>query len=231
MREIVFVKKLIDDLGDIAGIDKIKEIIDNKPNDQDAKYYVHEHTENFGGLFGFYTNKCIIGHHDLNTHIRVASLVVILDAINVVKGFGGVEKTLGHAFSPECYEMKLKILEKVSIYQKVFSKKYIEDENYVNSLPNGDLYDPPERIMCAVNASSCEINLLGVRHGDDFMWSYIADAELNPSIFKREGFLTTKGRFVTRQEAWKIAVEQRQIVRRCGNDTADGGTLYSENLY
>lgn len=53
--------------------------------------------------------------------------------------------------------------------------------------------------------------------------------------FKRDeeiqGFLTSKYRFVDRIEAWKIAVEQNQIVRRVGNDTEDGGTLYSENLY
>ena len=46
-----------------------------------------------------------------------------------------------------------------------------------------------------------------------------------------QGFVTSKGRFVGRQEAWKIAVDQKQIVRRVGGDDSDGGTLYSENLY
>lgn len=53
--------------------------------------------------------------------------------------------------------------------------------------------------------------------------------------FKRneeiQGFLTSKHRFVDRYEAWKIAVEQNQIVRRCGGDTMNGGKLFSENLY
>lgn len=63
----------------------------------------------------------------------------------------------------------------------------------------------------------------------------IAEHGKHIPVFKRneeiEGFLTSKYRFVNRQEAWKIAVEQNQIVRRCGNDTEHGGTLYSENLY
>lgn len=53
--------------------------------------------------------------------------------------------------------------------------------------------------------------------------------------FKRneeiQGFLTSKYRFVDRYEAWKIALEQRQIVRRVGGDTENGGKLFSENLY
>lgn len=233
MREIKFVKELVETLGATQALEKLKEIIKDKPESPDAKYYVHEHTENFGGVFGFYANKCIIGHHDLNTHMRVIALGVIYDAIEVVKGFGGIKKTHDHAFSPECYDIKLKILEKMGIYMKVFSKKYTEDEDYINSLPTGESYDPPERILCAANREAVEdeITLLGLRHGDDFMWDYITDAGLNAKNFKVEGFLTTKGRFVTRQEAWIIAVDQRQIVRRCGSDNADGGTLYSENLY
>ena len=63
----------------------------------------------------------------------------------------------------------------------------------------------------------------------------IAKYGKNIPSFKRntevQGFLTNKHRFVDRKEAWKIAVEQNQIIRRCGNDTKDGGTLWSENLY
>lgn len=57
---------------------------------------------------------------------------------------------------------------------------------------------------------------------------HIPDFKRNQEI---QGFLTSKYRFVDRIEAWKIAVEQNQIVRRVGNDTEDGGTLYTENLY
>lgn len=62
----------------------------------------------------------------------------------------------------------------------------------------------------------------------------IKDADIETK-FERpkeiQGFLTSKYRFVNRQEAWVIAAEQRQIVRRVGGDTSNGGTLYSENLY
>lgn len=58
--------------------------------------------------------------------------------------------------------------------------------------------------------------------------------ELRDFIRKKEvqGFLTSKHRFVTREEAWIIAREQNQIVRRCGGDMYKGvGRLFSENLY
>ena len=41
--------------------------------------------------------------------------------------------------------------------------------------------------------------------------------------------MTSKHRFVDRYEAWKIALEQRQIVRLVGGNEKE--KLYSENLY
>ena len=46
-----------------------------------------------------------------------------------------------------------------------------------------------------------------------------------------EGFIDQRGKFYTRRQAWKIAKRNNQIRFRCGGDTADYGTLYSENLY
>lgn len=46
-----------------------------------------------------------------------------------------------------------------------------------------------------------------------------------------QGFVDEKGNFLTRQEAWKVAEANNQIVNRCGGDTSNGGTLYSENLW
>lgn len=43
-----------------------------------------------------------------------------------------------------------------------------------------------------------------------------------------QGFLTSEGRFVARDEAWKIAEAAGQIVARCGGD---GDWLFSENLW
>lgn len=107
----------------------------------------------------------------------------------------------------------------------------------VNNLPSGSEYDPPERIVGACNRYG-DVLLVGVRHGGDdmySMWEFAQDKStlmFNEILYDEEqGFITSKYRFVNRQEAWKIAVGQRQVVRRVGGDDANGGTLYSENLY
>jgi hypothetical protein len=46
-----------------------------------------------------------------------------------------------------------------------------------------------------------------------------------------QGFVDQKGNFLSRTEAWQVAQTANQIIRRVGGDTANGGTLYSENLY
>jgi len=48
---------------------------------------------------------------------------------------------------------------------------------------------------------------------------------------KEEGFIDSKGAFLSRTEAWKRANSLNQIKRRVGGDGANGGTLYSESLY
>ena len=107
---------------------------------------------------------------------------------------------------------------------------------YLDNLPSGCDYVPPERIVSAANNYGVVI-LIGVRHGSEDMYSLWDNVLEHDGAFfdnhgrEEQGFITSKHRFVTRQEAWKIAVEQKQIVRRVGGDDSDGGTLYSENLY
>lgn len=89
------------------------------------------------------------------------------------------------------------------------------------------------RIVCAANRSTVtgEI-ILGIRHCDTFMnhqRNQLPNKGRNADW--EQGFVTNKYEFVTRQEAWKIAEAAGQIYRRCGGDEANGGTLYSENLY
>ena len=118
--------------------------------------------------------------------------------------------------------------------------KNLESYMYLNNLPNGSTSDPSERIVCAANKYG-DVILCGVRHGSDDMFSLAdfveklfitSDLELR---CEEQGFLTSKYRFVSRKEAWKIALEQRQIVRLVGNQTPDSAyeetELYSENLY
>lgn len=109
----------------------------------------------------------------------------------------------------------------------------------VDKLPYGGDYNPPERIVCAANKylnhTGEEVIIAGVRHACDVMYSSFVGHNSGENILRKgseiQGFLTSKYRFVDRHEAWKIALEQNQIVRRCGGDTRNGGTLYSENLY
>lgn len=87
----------------------------------------------------------------------------------------------------------------------------------------------PNVIVCAANLCG-EAVIPGVRHHDVLMNYNIRRMDLsgNPWV---QGFLDRHGRFHSRTEAWKIAEAAGQIKYRCGGDTKDGGTLYSENLY
>ena len=90
------------------------------------------------------------------------------------------------------------------------------------------------RIVCAANRFGNSI-ILGARHWDhlmhqtyDFRYDGIA-----PHSRWEQGFIDSQGNFLTREEAWDVAVEYDQIFRLVGNqtDTAKGQKLYSENLY
>ena len=94
------------------------------------------------------------------------------------------------------------------------------------------------RIVCAANyCMNTGYTFLGIRHYDVNMqntvemykkaynWQSVCEGEVI------QGFADQFGKFYDRQEAWKIAEQNGQIIRRVGGDTANGGTLYSENLY
>ena len=74
------------------------------------------------------------------------------------------------------------------------------------------------------------IVVCGVRHYDRLMNNQL---NLLPRVVGTEtqGFVDNLGQFLTRTEAWAVAAEANQIAYRCGGDDANGGTLYSENLY
>jgi hypothetical protein len=89
------------------------------------------------------------------------------------------------------------------------------------------------RIVCAANFTPRDggVIFLGARHFDGLMRTAIGAYFLGERVELEEGFIDQFGDFHTRTEAWKIAEAAEQILRRCGGDDADGGTLYSENLY
>lgn len=61
-------KSLIEKLG----ITKVQDILDDAH--ADAVYYVDEWTDNFGGVHGFYTDKVIVGIHNIHTHYKLSEL-------------------------------------------------------------------------------------------------------------------------------------------------------------
>lgn len=89
---------------------------------------------------------------------------------------------------------------------------------------------PAPRIVCAANRHNQSLIIAcGARHFDSIMrnvmkhngdFPYWNDCE--------QGFIDQYGNFYTREEAYVVAKENGQIVRRVGGDN---GELFSENLY
>ena len=74
--------------------------------------------------------------------------------------------------------------------------------------------------------------LFAARHFDTIMRQQMQAAGWSFKCTEsEEGFIDQYGAWMTRREAWQVAMDARQIVQRVGGDSADGGTLYSENLY
>ncbi|HEB94359.1 MAG TPA: hypothetical protein ENI94_13045 [Gammaproteobacteria bacterium] len=86
------------------------------------------------------------------------------------------------------------------------------------------------KVVCAAcrNRKTGDI-IAGVRHWDEIMRAQVGD-DVDGAEWE-QGFLDNKRRFMTRTEAWGVAERAHQIIHRCGGDTTNGGTLYSENLY
>lgn len=93
----------------------------------------------------------------------------------------------------------------------------------------------PPRIVCAAMQSSTGVLVIGARHCDKLMQPRIAELRMlglwKPEDDLNQGFIDQFGKYYNRVDAWKVAEAAGQIFRRCGGDTANGGTLYSENLY
>lgn len=94
------------------------------------------------------------------------------------------------------------------------------------------------RVVCAaVRSSKTDIIICSPRHFDSTMrrqinlnpdhWFYTDDNDDSPPVVD-QGFVDQFGTFMTREEAYLVAKENNQIIRRCGGDE---GVLYSENLY
>lgn len=106
-------------------------------------------------------------------------------------------------------------------------------------LPPGT--DVGRRVVCAavlaIYPSKYKHLITGARHFDEAMRTTIGlDFSLSEGFESgtlkfEQGFIDQHCVFMTRTEAWQVAQAAGQILRRCGGDDANGGTLYSENLY
>lgn len=100
-------------------------------------------------------------------------------------------------------------------------------------------YQYHSRIVCAANRNASGDIVVGPRHFDETMiknilrYTYFVDEIDVDNKFKEQGFINQHGEFLTREEAWIVAEDAGQIIRRVGGDMSpDGvGKLFSENLY
>ena len=88
-----------------------------------------------------------------------------------------------------------------------------------------------QRIVCAAMRNKDGHIICSPRHFDPLARQLIQIFEKGAWAGAEQGFVDQRQNFLTRTEAWKIAEANGQILRRCGGDKANGGTLYSENLY
>lgn len=93
-------------------------------------------------------------------------------------------------------------------------------------------WTPPvgaERVVCAAMLMDDDHIIVGVRHFSPDMRATMERVYGDKYWLKvkEQGFVDQFGRFMTREAAWKVAVEKGQILRQ----VAPEGTLYSENLY
>ena len=91
----------------------------------------------------------------------------------------------------------------------------------------------PQKIICAAIRNKDKSIICGARHYDEVMHKQIkSSSECWFPGTVEQGFIDQRCNFLTREEAYVIAKEAQQIVRRCGGDMVDGkGRLFSENLY
>lgn len=84
----------------------------------------------------------------------------------------------------------------------------------------------PRRVVCAANRNRETGRIIcGARHWDKIMRSQKLPEEKFTGW--DQGFIDQFGDYMSREEAWVVALEQNQIRL----EVSAPGTLYSENLY
>ena len=111
------------------------------------------------------------------------------------------------------------------------------DDCTVCFVPCGDdnVAEMSRYVVCAANRSGNGKIFLGVRHFCPLMVQSVQDAGLKGIRAREQGFVDQWGNFMSREEAWKVAVARGQIRRKIGYSYEEDhelvGILYSEHLY
>jgi len=84
------------------------------------------------------------------------------------------------------------------------------------------------RIVCSAIRSKGGLMVIGPRHFDETMRKQLTLFSACTFTTSTQGFIDQHGVFLIRKEAYKVAKEAGQIIRRCGGDE---DKLFSENLY
>lgn len=110
------------------------------------------------------------------------------------------------------------------------------DKTSTTDASGSPLERPDRRVVCAAIRAADGAVLLGVRHYSPDMHEQIAARRDGKKFQQRhgedQGFVDQWGRYMNREEAYRVAYEQGQLYawRACGNGL-EGRKLYSEGLY
>ena len=88
-----------------------------------------------------------------------------------------------------------------------------------------------QRVVCAAVRIDVDKVICSPRHCDQTFHAIVnllPEEDRDEWYHGEQGFVDQYGKFLTRPEAWIVAEQAGQIIRRCGGD---GVNLYSENLY
>lgn len=206
-------------------------ILDRTLDDEDAGLRV----EGWFAEGEKYKYACAIADM-LNSHVARNHLPPVGDTLDDEHPLWCVNEQIkglleGHGAS-EDHEDVLNFLRSTGLPEGTVSRMH-------RALVNGDVRGTDfesisERKRVVVCAAVKFVNnsvVCSARHYDERMRETLRRLGVGQRSEVEQGFVDQWGSFMSRREAWGVAAAAGQILRRVGGDTADGGTLYSENLY
>lgn len=93
------------------------------------------------------------------------------------------------------------------------------------------MHDSPQFVVCAAMLMQDDSIVVGIRHFSPEMRKIMKRAygDKYHLQVKEQGFVNQFGKFLTREEAYNVAIMNGQILRN--TVSLPHGTLYSEHLY